>query len=189
MHRDVEKVLFTEEQIVRGVERIAARITEDFRGEELVAVAILKGSCIFVSDLIRRLPLPMGLAFVYAQSYRDATTPGDLEVHLMPFDEEIQGRSVLLIDDILDSGRTMSAIRGEMLKRGARKVRTCVFLDKPSRRAVELDADYSCFEVDDLFVVGYGLDYAGRYRNLPYVAELKRSVLPAALAADGEQAG
>jgi len=177
VHSDVERVLFSEQEIERGIERIAARITDDFSGHEFTAVAILKGSCIFASDLVRRIPIPIGLAFVYARSYRSGTTAGPLDLHLMPFEEEIRGKHLLLVDDILDSGRTMSAVKHELEARGAARVKTCVFLDKPSRRAVELDADYSCFEVDDLFVVGYGLDFAGRYRNLPYVAALKASVL------------
>ncbi len=184
MHRDVESVLFSEEQIHQGIERVARAVTEDFGGEEFTAVAILKGSCIFASDLIRRIPTPLGLAFVYAQSYRGGTQSGELDIHLMPFDEEIRGKRLLLIDDILDTGRTMAAVKRAVLERGAAEVRTCVFLDKPSRRAVEFDADYSCFEVEDLFVVGYGLDFAGKYRNLPYVAALRPEIFQKPVDAD-----
>ena len=177
MHDDIEKVLLSESQIVAGLERMASQVTETYRGKDFTVVAVLKGSCIFVSDLIRRLPIPLQLAFAWAKSYGDSTQPGKLELSLMPAHEEIRGRRILLVDDILDSGRTMAALREELLGRGALDVRTCVFLDKPARRAVPFQSDFRCFEVDDVFVVGYGLDYAGSYRNLPYVAALKKSAL------------
>ena len=177
MNRDIERVLFSEDEILEGMARVAARVTEDYRGTEFAAVSVLKGSCIFASDLIRRIPIPLRLAFVYAQSYREGTEPGRLELNLMPSADEVNGKRVLLIDDILDSGRTLSAVRTELLALGAADVRACVFLDKRVRRVVEFEADYVCFEVEDLFVVGYGLDFAGRYRNLPYVGSLRSEII------------
>ncbi len=177
MHADIDRVLFSEAEIVRGIERIASEVTRTFRGTDFTVVAVLKGSCIFASDLVRRIPIPLGLAFVCAQSYRSETEGGALEVQLMPADEEIRGRRVLLVDDILDSGKTLRALRDELLRRGAAEVRTCVFLDKPARRVTVLVPDFRCFEVEDVFVVGYGLDYAGRYRNLPFVASLRPEVV------------
>ncbi len=177
VHADIDRVLFSEAEIVRGIERIASEVTRTFRGTDFTVVAVLKGSCIFASDLVRRIPIPLGLAFVCAQSYRSETEGGALEVQLMPADEEIRGRRVLLVDDILDSGRTLRALRDDLLSRGAAEVRTCVFLDKPSRRVAVLAPDFRCFEVEDVFVVGYGLDYAGRYRNLPFVASLRPEVV------------
>ena len=119
------------------------------------------------------------MAFVGASSYGAGTVSGDLKLNFFPHEGEIKGRRVLLLDDILDTGKTMSALRREFLARGAAEVKSCVFLDKPSRRAVDLQADFRCFEVEDLFVVGYGLDFAGRYRNLPYVGALKPAIFQA----------
>jgi hypoxanthine phosphoribosyltransferase len=183
VHDDIERILISESQIRAGIERIAAEIAARYRDDEPTIVAVLKGSIVFVADLIRSLPLPLRLAFVWAESYRRGTVPGRLELAGLPAEEELRGRRVLLVDDILDSGRTLAAIRAELLARGAGEVRTCVFLDKPGRRAVELAADHVCFQVEDLFVVGYGLDFAGRYRNLPYVGALKERVFAAVPAA------
>ncbi|MCH2104314.1 MAG: hypoxanthine phosphoribosyltransferase [Planctomycetes bacterium] len=177
MHEDVDQILISEEQIQAGIDRVADTITADYRGKEFSVVSILKGSCVFASDLIRRIPIPLELAFVSAESYRDGTESGQLKLNFFPSGNEIEGRNLLLVDDILDTGKTMWNLKKELMDRGAAEVRSCVFLDKPSRRAVEYDADYRCFEVEDLFVVGYGLDYAGRYRNLPFVGSLKESVI------------
>lgn len=179
VHADIQDVLFSEEEILVGIERLAGEITARYRGSDLAVVSVLKGSFIFASDLIRRLPIPLHLAFVSARSYGDGTLPAALDVQLMPSDEELVGRRVLLLDDILDTGRTLSGIVAELGRRGVEDVETCVFLDKPGRRQVPFSAGYRCFEVDDVFVVGYGLDHAGRYRNLPFVASLKPEVLAA----------
>ena len=172
LHADIERVLFPEDVILQGIDRVARAIVERFDGRDFTVVSILKGSCIFSADLIRRIPVPLELAFVSASSYRDKTTSGELEISFFPTGE-IEGRNLLLVDDILDTGQTMSRLKEEFLARGASEVATCVFLDKPSRRAVELDADFKVLEVEDLFVVGYGLDFNGRYRNLPYVGVLR----------------
>ena len=177
MHEDVDQILISEEEIQAGIDLVADKITADYKGKEFSVVSILKGSCIFASDLIRRIPIPLELAFVAAESYREGTESGELKLNFFPAGNEIEGRNLLLVDDILDTGNTMWSLKEELLERGAAEVRSCVFLDKPSRRAVEYEADYRCFEVDDLFVVGYGLDYAGRYRNLPFVGSLKESVI------------
>jgi hypoxanthine phosphoribosyltransferase len=177
VHDDIERILLGEQEIRSGIERVAGEIASVYAGDEPTVIAILKGSVIFVADLIRRLPIPMRLSFVSAESYRHGTTAGRLELGALPPEDDLRGRRVLLVDDILDSGRTLFAIRNAILALGASDVRTCVFLDKPVRRAVELEADHVCFEVEDLFVVGYGLDHAGRYRNLPYVGSLKPHAL------------
>ncbi len=179
MYEDIDRILLTEPEIHGGIDRLAARIAREHRDVDLTVVAVLKGSCVFVADLIRRLPIPLQLAFVWAQSYRDGTFPGRLELSGLPPAEEISGRHVLLVDDILDSGRTLTAVREELVRRGAAVVKVCVFLDKPARRSVSLVPDYACFEIEDVFVVGYGLDHAGRYRNLPYVGSLRPEVLSA----------
>ncbi|MFT7668856.1 MAG: hypoxanthine phosphoribosyltransferase [Planctomycetota bacterium] len=176
VHEDIQNVLLSEEQITVGIDRVAAEITKAFRGEKFTVVSILKGSCIFASDLIRRIPVPLELAFVSASSYGEGTTSGELAMNFFPTDQEIRGRRLLLVDDILDTGKTMSSLVNAFKARGAAEVRSCVFLDKPSRRSVEYRADFRCFEVENLFVVGYGLDYAGLYRNLPYVGVLRPEI-------------
>lgn len=173
MHNDVERVLLDEEAIRAGIDRVAEEVTTAFEGTDFTVVSILKGSCIFASDLIRRIPIPLELAFVSASSYGDGTEAGKLKVNFLPAGNEIEGRNILLVDDILDTGRTMHTLKDEFTSRGAAIVKSCVFLDKPSRRAVEFNADFRAFEVEDLFVVGFGLDFAGRYRNLPYVGVLQ----------------
>jgi hypoxanthine phosphoribosyltransferase len=176
LHNDIERVLFSEKEIVAGIDRVASEVTRAYQGRDFTVVSILKGSCVFASDLIRRIPIPLELAFLAASSYGEGTTSGRLEINFFPTGNEIEGRNLLLVDDILDTGRTLHGIKSELQKRGAREVRTCVFLDKPARRAVPLQTDFRCFEVENLFVVGYGLDYAGRYRNLPYIASLRPEV-------------
>lgn len=174
MDHDVERILFNEAEIRKGIDRVAAEVTAAYTGRPFTVVSVLKGSCIFASDLIRRIPIPLELAFVSASSYGDGTQSGQLALNFFPAESEIAGRNLLLVDDILDTGKTLSRLVGEMHKRGAAEVRTCVFLDKPARRAVPFQANFRVFEVEDLFVVGYGLDFAGHYRNLPYVGALKR---------------
>ncbi len=179
VNQDIQKILLSEQEITAGIDRVAQDVTRSFQGEKFTVVSVLKGSCIFASDLIRRIPTPLELAFVSASSYGDGTVSGDLSLNFFPTDQEVRGRRLLLVDDILDTGRTMNALVQAFNKRGAAEVRSCVFLDKPSRRAVQYQADFRCFEVEDLFVVGYGLDYAGEYRNLPYVGALHPSVYEA----------
>lgn len=179
MQDDIEEILIPEEQIIARVDALSAQITEAYQGRDLAVVAVLKGSCLFASDLIRRIPIPLELAFVSASSYGAGTSPGELEIQLFPRQEEIADRDLLVVDDILDTGRTLSRVRSELVERGARSVRTCVLLDKPARRALPFEPDFRGFEIPDLFVVGYGLDCAGRYRNLPFVASLKPELLAA----------
>ena len=183
LHDDIERILIGEAEIRRGVERVAAELALAFGSDastEVTVLAVLGGSVVFVADLIRSLPFAVRLGFVWAQSYRQSTESGRLELSFLPPEEEFEARRVLLVDDILDSGRTLQRIRTEVLARGAREVRTCVLLDKPARRALPIQADHVGFVIEDRFVVGYGLDYAGRYRSLPYVAALKPRVFAAA---------
>jgi hypoxanthine phosphoribosyltransferase len=175
VHDDIERILLGEPELRAGVDRVAAEIAQVYRHDELLVVAVLDGSVVFVADLIRRLPGPLRLAFVWAHSYGARTRSGRLVLG-MPGDVDARDRRVLLVDDILDSGRTLQALRRELEGLGARDVRTCVLLDKPARRAVAVEADHVGFRIEDAFVVGYGLDLAGRYRNLPYVGVLKAHV-------------
>ncbi len=181
LHDDIETVLINEQQITAALDVLGREIVEGFDGQEFTAVAVLKGAAVFVSDLIRRIPVPLELAFVMATSYRKGTTAGQLDLDFFPNDAEIEGRRMLLVDDILDTGKTMFTLKAALLARGAADVKTAVFLDKPARRSVEFQVDYRCFEIEDKFVVGYGLDFAGRYRNLPYVGALKPAIFEAVL--------
>ena len=174
MHDEIDRVLFTEQEIERAIERVASEITRAYTGVDFTVIAVLKGSCIFAADLVRAISIPLSLSFVFAESYRDGTSAGSLSLDWLQAEREIRGRRVLLVDDIVDSGRTLAAIRDELLRRGAAEVEVCVFLDKAERRAVPLDVVYRCFEVEDVFVVGYGLDHAGRHRNLPFVGALRQ---------------
>lgn len=173
VHHDLERILFDEEQIARGLARVAQSIAAHYADRPFLVVPVLKGSILFAADLIRRLPGPLELSFAAARSYGAGTQPGELVLELLPPEGELRGREVLLIDDILDSGRTLTCLARELHARGARDVRTCVLLDKPARRREELAADWRCFQVEDEFVVGYGLDLGGRYRNLPYIGALR----------------
>lgn len=180
MHHDLERILFDEAEIGRGLARVAQAVGAHYGERPFLVVPVLKGSILFAADLVRRLPGPLELAFASTRSYGAGTTPGELLLELLPPDDELRGREVLLIDDILDSGQTLSRLSGELVARGARDVRTCVLLDKPARRSLPIEADWRCFEVADEFVVGYGLDLDGRYRNLPYVGTLRRELLSSA---------
>ena len=177
MHQDLERILLREAEIEAAIARLAQELTRVYAGKRLAVVAVLKGSFLFAADLVRRLPLPLELSFVLARSYRGAGPGERLDVEWMPSASELQGRDVLLVDDILDTGRTLQHLVRELRARGAREVKTCVLLDKPARRTADVSADWSCFTIPDVFVVGYGLDFDGRYRNLPCVAALKREVL------------
>jgi hypoxanthine phosphoribosyltransferase len=177
LHGDIERILFDETEIRDTIDRLAESITAMYGGIDFTVVSVLKGSCVFASDLIRRIPVPLELAFLGVSSYGQGTESGPLEITFLPGGNEIEGRNLLLVDDILDTGRTLQRVRTELEGRGARDVKTCVFLDKPSRRVVPITPDARGFEVEDTFVVGYGLDFRGRYRNLPYVGALRAEVL------------
>lgn len=172
MDAAIERILFTEADIRARVDHVAREVAAYYGGEPCTVVAVLKGGCVFAVDLIRKLPMPLSLSFAAASSYRDGTTSGVLKLTFLPPEPEIRGRRILLVDDILDTGRTATALREKLLAHGAHEVKTCVLLDKPSRRVVACRADFSCFDVEDVFIVGYGLDFAGRYRNLPYIGVL-----------------
>lgn len=173
MHGDIERVLFTEARIRERIAELGKTITEDYRGDNLVLMALLKGGVVFISDLMRHVPIPLDIDFIVASSYGAGTvSSGTLDVKVFP-QMDFKGKRLLVLDDILDTGRTLMRIVEELKRRGAEDVRTCVLLDKKARRIVPLEADYVGFPVEDVFVVGYGLDFADKYRNLPYIGVLK----------------
>jgi hypoxanthine phosphoribosyltransferase len=176
MNQDIDRVLFDEARIRDRVAALGAEISKRHRGADLVVVALLKGGVVFLADLIRAISIPMKLDFAWASSYGAKTeSSGLVQLRVFP-DDDLSGKTVLVVDDILDTGRTLQQVCGRLRSElGARQVETCVLLDKPMRRVVDLRADYVGFAVDDVFVVGYGLDFADRYRNLPYIGVLKAS--------------
>ena len=176
MEQAIERILFSASEIRAGIGRVAQEVAAYYRDAPCTVVSVLKGGCLFTADIIRQLPFPLRLSFAAVSSYRDGTTSGRLSLDYAPTDQEIRGQRILLVDDILDTGRTLRFLRGELLKQGAREVKTCVLLDKPARRTVTYEADFRVFVIEDVFVVGYGLDFAGRYRNLPYIAVLRPEV-------------
>lgn len=169
---EVERILITEPQLARRVRRLSAEIERDFRGHEMVVVSLLSGTVMFLADLIRYLSLPLRLDFIGVSSYGAGTTSGEL-IFTKELRLDVRGRDVLLVDDILDTGRTMKRVLAKLRALKPRRIKTCVLLDKPARRVEKIRADYVGFRIPDLFVIGYGLDYAERYRNLPFVGVLK----------------
>lgn len=171
LRSEVEKILIAEEQIARRVKILAREIERDFRGRETVVVSLLSGTVMFLADLIRHLNLPLRLDFIGVSSYGAGTESGEL-VFTKELRLDVRGRDVLLVDDILDTGKTMSRVLPKLKLLKPRRIKLCVLLDKPSRRIEKVKADYIGFSVPDFFVVGYGLDFAERYRNLPFVGML-----------------
>ena len=172
---EVESVLIGEAEIAARVRELAADIERDFAGKDLLVVALLTGTVPFLADLIRHIALPMRLDFMGVSSYGNNTAPGEL-VFTKELRLEARNRDVLLVDDILDTGRTLRAVIDKLNALQPRSLRTCVLLEKKSRRTETIPADYIGFEVPDEFVIGYGLDYAERYRNLPFIGVLKPEV-------------
>lgn len=164
-------MLITDEQIARRIKTLARKIERDFRGREMVVVSLLSGTVMFLADLIRHLNLPLRLDFIGVSSYGLGTESGEL-VFTKELRLDVRGRDVLLVDDILDTGKTMCRVLPKLRALKPRRIKTCVLLDKPARRVEKVRADYVGFSIPDLFVIGYGLDFAERYRNLPFVGVL-----------------
>ena len=176
MHEDVAEVLLDETAIAARVAELAGRIMADYTGCEIVLLTALKGAVVFLADLMRSLDMPVCPDFVLASSYGDSPeSSGDVQLRLAGCGD-LAGKHVLIVEDIIDTGRTLKALVEVVHSRGAASVKTCCLLDKPSRRVVEIKPDYVGFEIPDHFVVGYGLDYSQRYRNLPYVGVLRPEV-------------
>ncbi len=179
MQKDLDRVLYDEAAIHQRLDQIAARIVEDYRDRELTVIAVLNGSLIFMADLLRRIPLPLKLDCLSVASYHGGTESTGEVVFKQVSLPDIQGRHILILDDILDSGRTLFAIGEKLKTANPLSVRVCVLLQKRKSRARPVDADYVGFEIDDEFVVGYGLDYQERYRNLPCIGVLRREAIAA----------
>lgn len=172
MYQDLESILYTKEQLQEAVAELGAHITRDFQGKCPVLVCILKGATVFFCDLIREIKVPVEIEFMAVSSY-GASTKSSGEVKLVKdLDRSVHGRDVIIVEDIVDSGKTLHYLKNSLINRGASSLRIATLLDKPARRVAPLTVDYSCFEIPDAFVVGYGLDYNEVYRNLPEIGIL-----------------
>ncbi len=169
--KEIESVLISQQTLARRVRALARQVEADFAGRDLVIVALLNGTVVFLADLLRRLSMPLRLDFIGVSSYGAGTESADL-VFTKELRLDVGGRDILVVDDILDTGRTLSRVTAKLSKLKPRQLKICVLLDKPSRRVEPITADYVGFTIPNHFVVGYGLDYAERYRNLPFVGIL-----------------
>lgn len=176
MHNDIKAILLTKQEIDMMVHRIASSVNDDFYGEEVTAVVILKGSIMFAADLVRCLTVNVKLDFMQASSYGSGVESSGVISIKKDLETDVEGKNVLIIEDIVDSGRTLSLLREEIEKRGAKKVAIASLLSKPSRRVVDVEVEYIGAEIPDEFVVGYGLDMDEKYRQLDYIGILKPEV-------------
>jgi len=177
MQSDIERVLFDGPAIHKRIDEMAAQITADYLDRELIVVAILTGSLMFMSDLLRRIPLPLRLECLSIASYRGKSTTSGEVVFRQSAIPDVAGQNVLVVDDILDTGHTLAVVREKLDTARPLSIRVCVLLRKSKQRAQDVTADYVGFDIDDEFVVGYGLDFMERYRNLPYVGVLRTELL------------
>ncbi|MBX5437020.1 MAG: hypoxanthine phosphoribosyltransferase [Alicyclobacillaceae bacterium] len=176
MHPDLERVLFTELEIEERVRSIAQALSRDYAGKNPLCICILKGAVLFMADLVKRVTVPVELDFMATSSYGDSSKSSGVVRILKDLDRPVEDRHVVIVEDIVDTGLTLQYLRDVMWHRKAASVKVAALFDKPARRAVDIQADYCGFTVPDEFIVGYGLDYAERYRNLPYVGVLKREI-------------
>ena len=177
MSENVERILIDEETLQKRVREMGRQITEDYRGKDLIIIAILKGAVVFTSDLIKEIKLPLAMDFMAVSSYGVSTKSSGVVRILKDLDEEIEGRDVLIVEDIVDTGLTLHYLVENLRSRGPRSLKICCCLDKPTRRTAPVKVDYVGFDIPDEFVIGYGLDYAERYRNLPYIGILSKDAL------------
>ena len=178
MHNDIKEILVSEEQINAIVTDIAAKIDNDYKdsGKKLLLLCILKGSVVFMGELMKHVTVPVEIDFMRVSSYGSGTTSGRLNIILDLHRDNLSDTDIIIIEDIVDSGKTLSYLKKYLELKGAHSVKSCTLLDKPSRREVDFVPDYSGCEIPDEFVVGFGLDYDERYRNLPFVGVLKPEV-------------
>lgn len=177
MQTDLEGVLFDEPTILRRLDQLAAEISADYRNLDLTVISVLNGSLIFVADLLRRIPLPLRLDCLSVASYHGRTQTSGEVIFRQLESPDVSGRHILLLDDILDSGITISAIRAKLAAASPCSVKVCVLLRKMKERARAVEADYVGFDIGDEFVVGYGLDYMEKYRNLPFIGVLRKELV------------
>lgn len=170
----IGKPLFTVNQIQNKVKELAEKISRDYEGKELLVVPILRGAFMFASDLLRVVRVPLTIDFITVSSYAQTDTTGEVEIHC-DVRENIKDKNILLVEDIADTGITLNYLRERFLQTGVKSLKICVLLDKKERRVVDVPLDYVGFEIPNVFVVGYGLDYENKFRNLPYIAIFKKT--------------
>lgn len=176
MQDDIQEIMISEKQLMEKVGELGRHITADYRNKNLLLVSVLKGSVVFMADLMRAIALPLHVDFMSVSSYGNGVKTTGVVKILKDLDNPIEGYDLLIVEDILDSGMTLSYLKNLLLQRAPRSIRLATLLDKPDRRKVDIRADYCGFEIPDHFVVGYGLDYNEKYRNLPFVGVLKPEV-------------
>lgn len=176
MNDSIDRILIPQSALQKRVTALGEMITEDYKGKKILLISILKGSCVFMTDLIRSIDLPLAIDFMYVSSYGSGTTTSGMAKIIKDLDVDISGKDVLIVEDILDSGVTLSHVMDILKARKPASLRLCALLNKPDRRKVDVKLDYEGFVIPDEFVVGYGLDYDELYRNLPYVGVLKREI-------------
>ena len=176
LEKDILKVLVTQEEIAEAVARLGKTLTEDYKDKEVVVVGILRGAAIFMADIIRAMDCYLTIDFMDVSSYGEAfQSSGEVKI-VKDLDTRVEGKDILIVEDIIDTGKTLKSLKELFEERNAASVKIATLLDKPEGRLVEIEADYTCFTIPNEFVVGYGLDYDENYRNLPYVGVLKEEV-------------
>ena len=175
VEKDIERVLISAEELEAHVAEIGAQISRDFEGKDPIFIGVLKGCFIFMADLMRHVTINCSMDFMAVSSYSGTTSTGAVKIN-KDLSEDIEGRHIIIVDDILDSGVTLNYLKNFLLVRKPASISIATLMDKPARRKADVYADYSCFEIPDAFVVGYGLDYNERYRNLPYIGVLKSEI-------------
>lgn len=176
MHNDLEKILFTEQEIANRVKEMADVINKDFENRPITLVVILKGSAIFAADLVRHLTSDIDIEFIRLSSYGNGSVSSQKVDIIGGLNFDVNGKNIIVVEDIIDTGTTLSKFKEIILSQNPESLKICSLLNKPARRASVIEADYKGFDIENEFVVGYGLDYAQKYRNLPYIGVLKRSV-------------
>lgn len=176
MKEDIKEILISEEQLQKKVKELGEKVTKDYEGENLTVICILKGAVLFMSELIKNIEIPIEIDFMDVSSYGNQTTSSGVVKIIKDLDSSIEGKNILIVEDIIDSGLTLNYLMKILKSRSPKSVQICSLLDKPEGRKVSMDVKYVGFIVPDAFLVGYGLDYAEKYRNLPYIGILKEEV-------------
>ena len=172
LYQDLEYIMLTSDEIAEGVKKLGEQLTQDYQDKDPLFICILRGSIVFFADLIRHVDLPLQIDSMAVSSYGSGTETSGMIKMEKDLRESIKDRHVIIVEDIVDTGRTLSYLKGDLASRGAASVKLVTLLDKPSRRQINIEADYACFTIPDAFVVGYGLDYDEKYRNLPDIGVL-----------------
>ncbi len=176
MYNDLKEIILNEEEISQIVQELGEKISKDYEGKEIIVIGILKGAILFLSDLVRYIKVPVTFDFMAVSSYGDSVNSSGAVRFLKDLDTSIENKHVLIVEDIVDTGLTFNYLLDNLRSRKPASLKTCTLLDKPSRRKIDVQVDYKGKEVPDEFLVGYGLDYAEKYRNLPYIAILKPEI-------------